>query len=170
MSISEQIEALLADGMLVDFQPVLPGLRLSRRLLLPSEMNDQLRDPDKFPLRYELGRLQNDLERFVSGRPITFGVGKNKACMIKVLDDWDEEVWEIRSRATRPGVRVFGRFAAPNIFVATGMTDRAETDFDIEKRRCKSTWRKLFNTYPPLNGKKPSDYITHEIFDLRTLG
>ena len=29
----------------------------------------------------------------------------------------DDEVWEIRSRAPSPNIRLFGRFAMPNVFI-----------------------------------------------------
>lgn len=139
-----------------------------RRLLLTEELHRQLSDPEEFPLEYDLGTLRSDLERFVVGGRQTFGVGTNNACMIKILDQWNEEIWEIRSRGQKPGVRVFGRFALPDVFVATGVAARLELNFDVEKRRCAATWRQLFYDYEPFRGAHPSDYITRNLVDLRS--
>lgn len=161
-------EQACARGDLIEYRPLFGGDPLRRRLLLPTDMASALKDPSLFSLKYDLGVLHNDLEVFVTGKILTFATGTHKSCMLKVLDPWSDEVWEIRSRGIKPGVRVFGRFAAQDVFVATSMTDRSETDFAQEIRRSKAAWRNIFNTYPPFSGQVPNDYISENLVDLRT--
>lgn len=139
-----------------------------RRILVTADLHVQMSDPSRFTLRYDAGVLRSDLEGFILGRPVSFGVGRDKTCMLKVLSPWSDEVWEFRSREEKPGARVFGRFAGPDIFVATGMMDRADTDFRIEMRRCKAVWRQLFDTYPPHSSSDPHDYVTADLDDRRS--
>lgn len=169
MSIQEQIVLLKEEARLVPLQPLISFAPAQRTVLLTHDLDQAFRNPDEFPIRYDAGVLRSDLEIFVNGGVITFATGREKKCLMKALDPLDEEVWEFRSRGEKPGARVFGRFALPDVFVATGMTDRDDMDFDVEIRRCKAAWRALFTTYPPFSGSSPSDYITRNLLDLRTI-
>ena len=168
MSIQDHLAELIKAGRLRPFLPRFGG-RVVRRLLLTEELHRELTEPGAYPLEYGIGFLTADLERFVVGGRQTFGMGSNNHCTIKVLDDWSDEIWEIRSRREKPGVRVFGRFVLPDVFVATAVVDRKElgNDFDVEKRRCGAAWRQLFYSYEPYRGANPDDYITSNLIDLR---
>jgi hypothetical protein len=66
------------------------------------------------------GRLWQDFDRYVEERLISVTLEpykKPKSTYLARLDPGRDEVWEIRSRFPRRGIRVFGRFADANHFV-----------------------------------------------------
>ena len=78
---------------------------------------------------------------------------------LALLEPSIDEVWEFRTE--KPGIRVFGRFAEYNIFVAlnTELRENIDADFAREKEECKRLWRHFFQSYKPLHGTAISDYI-----------
>ena len=113
-------------------------------------------DEDRF------GRLYADLVQFVEGRRIDHNYVKN-------LWPPRDAVWEIRSVRPRPSVRVLGRFAKKDVFIATNFELRNGLgEFDSRawreaKRRCLAEWRHLFNSYPALIGSTIHDHISDAI-------
>ncbi len=122
-----------------------------------------------------MGRLHADLDFFSSGGLITVTTGSHKYAYMKKLDNLDEEVWEIRSRDPKLSLRVFGRFAETDTFVATHACDRAylgapkSKEWRDEFERCKVEWRKLFPSYNPLKGNNVYDYISADVVDLGSI-
>ena len=118
------------------------------------------------------GRLRADLEMFVDGSVVSIAddpYKKPKAAYMARVDPPRDEVFDIRSRDPKPGVRVLGCFADKDIFVALawdfrenlgGPASREWRDF-IE--RSKAEWRKLFNPYPPHKGATLHDYASNII-------
>lgn len=166
-SIREHLDMLLTEGRLRKLIPSLPGMRQERIIYVTEDLYGQISDTDDWPLAYPMVVLRADLDQFMSGGKLTFSVGRDRNCQIKILDPWCDEVWEIRSRGRKPGARVLGRFIGPDEFIALCWADRDQMDFAIEIRRCKAEWRKLFGTYLPMTGTDPSDYITSNIVDFR---
>ena len=76
-----------------------------------------------------------------------------------------EEVWEIRCFHPKKGLRLFGRFAAANVFIVLCWEYRENLPSDVEyaalKARCVRTWRAIFGDTPPFiaTGGYPGDYI-----------
>ena len=70
--------------------------------------------------RIRMMELRRDLDRFVEGGVITVSAEPYRAgiAYLSRLHDAPDEVWEIRSRHPKPAIRVFGRFAAPDLFIA----------------------------------------------------
>ncbi len=101
--------------------------------------------------------LRADLDFFVAGGLV------NKGYM-KPLRKRADEVWEIRSRAPSPSIRLFGRFAMPNVFIGTNWEYRSFLElFDRwrrNKRQAQAIWRQLFTNYPPYSGQNTQDYLT----------
>lgn len=56
------------------------------------------------------------------------------------------EHWELRSRKPKPSLRVFGRFAKPDVFVGTHVRKRADLkgmwsqEFEQAKLKCEEHW------------------------------
>lgn len=127
-----------------------------------------------------MGRTLAMLDNFVEGRRISVRLPPSKKvdAYIALLDKADEEIWEIRVRDPRPGVRIFGRFACLNVFIGLlpvyreDLTDskaikpkEAEDKlWNQAKLRCRSEWEKLFPLVAPHTGKIPHDYISNNIF------
>lgn len=81
------------------------------------------------------------------------------------------EVWEIRVRAPDPGIRLFGRFAEWNTFVAVAWHDRGALGFPgtwegriawrFAALQCLARWNGLFAPYPPLRREDyPDGYLS----------
>ena len=128
----------------------------------------------KASIEHRVGLLRGHIDHFTSGGLLTVGYRHEKHCLFKPLEPVDDEVWELRSRDPNPALRVFGRFAMRNAFVATHWARRDELggwgarDWAAKIRRCKTIWRQLFFTYPPVTGVSINDYLSNviEIGDL----
>lgn len=126
-------------------------------------------------------RLQADLEAFVKGETVSlclepYSAGK---AFFGRLSDVSDEVWDIRSRSPKPGLRLFGSFAAPNQFVAftwrprskpwngrQPMGDRYDQEWEKMKAECLSQWNALFPRHKPMHGEDADDYVTETGFSL----
>jgi hypothetical protein len=88
-----------------------------------------------------------------------------------------DEVWDFRA-IEKPGIRIFGRFAERDIFVALTCWPRSKPidwldrppllktdsrEFRDAIEGCKAEWRKLFHTYPPKSGAQASDYLSENV-------
>jgi hypothetical protein len=106
-----------------------------------------------------LGILQADLELFVEGQPVD-------PRYLFLLHPPGEAVWEIRSARPAPSIRVLGRFARKDVFVATNMALREELGgwqsraWKDVKRQARADWDRLFHPYPPLRSTNIHDLVT----------
>ena len=82
------------------------------------------------------------------------------------LEPARDEVWEIRVDDANPQLRVFGRFAKVDVFVAlVGPIRRPDLRgplWDAAKRRCREEWANFFAN-PPVIGIKVHDYISTNV-------
>jgi hypothetical protein len=109
-----------------------------------------------------------NLDYFVQGKLLSIAEKpfKAKSALLAQLDRPDDEIWEVRCRDPKPGIRIFGRFAAQDIFVGlrweyrVNMKTRHDHAWFWVIDECQRDWRTLFNPYPPLSGDSPGDYIT----------
>jgi len=118
-------------------------------------------------------RLRADLEFFIEGRMIAVGwdpYQKEKTAYMARLDPSSDGVWAIRSRDPSPGIRALGCFAARDVFVLLIWSERESLDgpngpkWKALINVCKSEWRKLFPTYPPISGSDSNGYISTQFF------
>ena len=76
------------------------------------------------------------------------------------------EHWELRSVRPRPSLRLFGRFAEPNVFVGTHIVERAplgakwSQSWEIEKLICEDEWKQAMGNARPFQSDTYEDYIT----------
>lgn len=118
------------------------------------------------------GLLRADFDRFITGGRIAIAARPYQArsAYMAQLDQPRDEVWEIRSRDPEPSIRVFGRFALTNWFVALTWSKRADLKGPESREwrdaieACKAEWRKLFPTYNPRMGDHVHDYISARYF------
>ena len=103
-------------------------------------------------------KLEADMAHFVEGGYVNWG-------LMKWLDPQSQEVWELRSVRPRPSIRVFGRFAEPDVFIGTNLAYRADLkakwskEFWDEIFECEKIWKGLTSS-SPFQGKEYTDYIT----------
>lgn len=130
-------------------------------------------------------RLRADLESFVRGDRVSVCLNPYAAkhALFGRLDPPTGEVWDVRSRDPNPGLRVIGRFAEADLFVAftcwprsvavpwldrpqLGDGDSEQWDFAINE--AKAEWRKLFHPYMPhgTGGDDVHDYISDNVISL----
>jgi hypothetical protein len=173
MSIRDEINNRLIEARLFLLPPALSTAPSVRTLLITPTIRKVVLGPwadPKFAVR--AGRLRADLDAFSEGFVLSVATDpfrKPRSTFMARLDKPDDEVWEIRSRDPKPGIRVFGRFAEKDVFIAINWATR-ETLGGPKSRgwrdaieTCKAEWRNLMITYPPATGDDPNDYITNII-------
>ena len=107
------------------------------------------------------------MDAFSAGQVIGVRLPPSKTvkAQLALLEVAAEEIWEFRIRDTAPQLRVFGRFAEQDLFIALTHAGRdgLETDEDWrrEKRRCTREWRRLFPSYNPHTGQTADDYLSN---------
>lgn len=90
--------------------------------------------------RQPWAKLEAAISHFIEGGYVTDDI-------IKQLKPPKYEHWELRSRKPRPSMRVFGRFAMPDVFVGThvekrdGLGGMWSPEFEHQKLVCEDHWR-----------------------------
>jgi hypothetical protein len=164
MSIEDITREWERDGSLVVLKPFLKSTEMVRYVIATKEVNDEICGPwDTRELEIRYSRVRTVIDAFIGGLRIAarWPPSKSIKANLALLDPADEQVWEFRS--PRPGgIRVFGRFANINVFVALGTELREEIDDDFtrEKEACKRAWRRFYPSYDPLNGQDLADFLT----------
>ena len=165
------------EGRLVLLKPSLPDIPLTRSLFVSKAVQAFLEGPwpDESSERRS-GRLRADLETFIAGGKISVSwvPYKAKNAYFGRLDPLVDEVWEIRSRDPRPGIRVLGSFAETDVFVALEWRYREQLGgpkLGAEDPRwrdaivnTKTQWRNLFISYRPHMGASLERYISENAF------
>lgn len=165
MSICDEVRNRRTEGRLFLYSPVFPSDLCERTILLSCELHGLVqgggateRDASRW------SRVRADLDMFVMGQFIS--VGQKTCCYMSRLEKPEDEVWEVRCRDPRPGIRLFGSFAKTDTLVLLTYEQRAllgdknSVNWKHQIQKCRSEWRKLFPTYSPFTGRFPHDYIS----------
>jgi len=124
------------------------------------ELYGQWGDPE---LQERYARAQQVVDSFINNSRIKVRLPPSKSikAQLALLEPSNEEIWEFRTE--KPGIRVFGRFAEHNTFIAlnTELRENINDDFAREKEECKRLWRGFFQSYKPHHGTEISDYINN---------
>ncbi len=89
---------------------------------------------------------------------------KDPDALIARVHPIQDEFWDLRVTAPKPGIRAFGGFAELDAFVCLTWEFRDaidEDNFSAEVERCKEEWRKLFGNTPPFKGDNIDAYLTN---------
>jgi hypothetical protein len=82
------------------------------------------------------------------------------------LDPEPDEIWEIRVRDPKPGLRIFGSFIKQDEFVALTAAPHecldTEEDWNRAIQQYKGEWNRHF-TSRAFSGSYPHDYLTNAI-------
>lgn len=166
MSIQDWIRYLEAEGRLVRLAHAMEGMPCPRALFLLPEIYEPVIGSD-----YRMGKLRADLDHFTEGGLIIVGQRTTRYAHMKRLDPGEKEAWEIRSRDPLPELRLFGRFALPDVFVGTRLCDRDylgienSREWRDEINRCGADWRNLFPAHDPVCNGALNDYISTNVHD-----
>lgn len=165
MSIWDIINELENSQRLVLWQSEFESSQSGRFVFATPEVCDDLyRRWNCAILEERYARARQIIDAFVDNRRILarYPPSKSTKAQLALLCPVTEQVWEFRS-PPKPGIRVFGRFADFDVFIATNveLRERIDDDFRREKEICKRFWRTLFPSYKPLTGTKLSDYLSN---------
>ncbi len=165
MSIHAAIQACCLDKSLFRLEPLVMG-EAERRAIYVSPTLYELLSGD----RIEWVRARAFLDAFMVARQIGVPRYWNAHAQIARLREAEDEVWEFRVRAPKPGMRIFGRFAARDVCVALAWrprdwllddkTEEGRRRWEEAKQECRYEWRSRFPSYEPVTAQNyPGDYI-----------
>lgn len=174
MSIHDSLRDVVTQGWLIRVEPKMPSEPMVRALYASAEVHRLIVGPwADSEEEIRCGRLWADFDRFVEGRVIPVALSspysKPRDTYLSRLDPAHDEVWEIRSRAPKPAIRVFGRFADRDCFVALRWKFRKElggqssNEFRHEVRGCLADWRRIFPSYDAFRGNTVDEYISEKV-------
>jgi hypothetical protein len=176
MSIRAEIARRVGEHRLLRLVPLPWGLVLqARQIFLTPGVMAALDGPWVSPVVERLcGQARARLEEFIRGDLMVGRMPPSKSVhtVIAQLTPATDNVWEFRIGSPKPGIRILGRFAAKDCFIATNWGARRDfidpaTGKDDARRwrneiiRCKTEWTNLFPAYEPLSGSALSDYISN---------
>ena len=170
MSIYDELQNLVNERRLFFLSPALPGSLVRRKMYITPQIRKLIMGPWTDPDWEErCGDLRADIDHFVEGKLLTVAAKsyKGHTSQLKRLEPAKDEVWEIRSRDPKPSIRVFGRFADKDLFVALNWRLRVDLgkigtrEWRNARLECKTEWKKLFLAYEPKSGDHLHDYISN---------
>ena len=117
------------------------------------------------------GAARADLERFILGKRIVVALYRDhKDCLMARLDSPSDGVWELRILDSDPQLRIFGQFAARDVFVAlVGPIEHeyvvTDEEFEEYKKDCRDNWVDLFGFayFPVRRSDDVDDYISKPV-------
>ncbi len=176
MSIEDDVKKAVARGDLHYLPMMDPSDPIERCIVVHSDIMSQFVGPwDGVKHEERVFELRADLEDFVKGErlSLSFTPRKHKDAYMGLLEPKDQGTWEIRARDPSPGIRVFGKFAKEDLFVAFGWRPRhvilewseklpmalSPRGWRLEINRCTTLWEEILGGHEPITGDKLSDYI-----------
>ena len=157
----DEIEAAKRSGKLVPATPTATWSGSPRVFLLSEELQTAIargRASNDSKDMERWARLEGDIGHFVSGGLVTWQ-------LMKWLDPHKFEHWTLKSKRPKPSLRVFGRFAMPDVFVGTHVVARSvlkkkwDINWELEKLRCEQIWNEC-KLGAPFQAKRYEEYIT----------
>jgi hypothetical protein len=180
MSIRKEIDRRVATGALFLLEPALVGDPVERTMLISPEINRLLAGPWAAESEARrANRLRADLERFITGQYVGLCLTPYEAqpAYMGRLERPEDEVWDIRSVDPSPGLRVFGRFAEVDVFVALTWQPRSKDwggrkalesgkslNWHFAILECHERWKELFPGFQPVHGSEVRDYVSANAF------
>jgi hypothetical protein len=156
-------------------RPVFDSDPVKRVILLHPELASLLDDPQG---GNRVQRLRADLETFVKGEELALSAVpyEHKNAYLGLLAPESDGTWEIHSRDPAPGMRVLGRFAQKDCFVALGWRLRSRRDprwpdqralggrnsleYQLAQIEVEQRWSELFPEHKALAGSDISELLS----------
>ena len=171
MSIRSELLNRSTEGRLVVFKAV----PQSRLIFLTKQVDERLSKLAPNDDAYlAIQELKADLAYISQGNQVVIGSKRHKTCHFKELTVKPPAVWTISSRAPKPGMRLFGMFAAQDVFIGTTLYERQKLGgkksptWKEAIRTCRAEWRNLFGNYAPFAGGF-DEYFSQNYTDARDL-
>lgn len=177
MSIDDVVQRAIERGDLACLPMLVPSDPRERVMLLGEEVSGLIMGPfTNVAHERRAFRLRADLESFVKGEEISICLTPRKAgdADFGLLDPPGQATWDVRSRDPKPGLRVIGRFAATDVFVALGWWPRSvqvswsekpplvddELLWRIAIHDCDEKWNRILPGLVPVSGGKAERYVS----------
>lgn len=109
------------------------------------------------------------LDRFTSGARVSVAENPRKKprdTFLARVDPKSADIFDVRCINPAPGIRVLGRFAEKDTFVALTWDHRENMtgrDFDAAVAHCADEWKRLFPAIPLFSGSTLDDYLTNYV-------
>ena len=171
MSIHALIDEALTQKSLVNVEAFEEKM-IVRRIIATPDVNNLFVGPwEDTEWEERCGHLVRQVDIYLNGERITVSkdpYAKDDSYM-KRLDPAASEIWELRSRAPIPGIRVFGRFAVKDTFVALDwklrkdLGERGDREWQLVMENCQRLWKKYFFDILPRSGDL-HDYLTNAVY------
>lgn len=178
MSIKSELKQLVDEEVLWCVEPF-PGDKAARTILVSSPINAILQSASQ---ESRIGQLYASLKGIVAGDEVamSFEPYKHKKAKFGLLDPPKEAIWEIRDQHPSPGLRVFGRFADVDCFVAIDwrprskplvgfdkepLLDRHSLEYLFAQIEVDQFWKKHLAGIGPVTGDKCGDYFSERCTD-----
>lgn len=142
MLIPAPVKAALQSGAITKARPITSWAPEARVVFLCEPIRNSIesgRSSSDAKERQCWAKVEAAFSQFIEG-------GSVSEQLLKQLRDYKYEHWEFRCRRPRPSIRVFGRFAMPDVFVATHAAYRKKLggmnspEFEHEKLVCEEHW------------------------------
>lgn len=169
MSIECRLLERIQGGGLIPWEPMLPGDSCRRTLLLTEDLYASF-NPDKWhdqgrAMRF--ARLAADFDRFATGEIIPVGwdpFDKFATALMARISPPEYGIWDIRSVAPEPQMRVLGAFASRDTFVGLQAYFRedlgSQRHWDTARENAIALWQSIMGEQPRLTGGVLDDYIS----------
>ena len=164
MLTNNEIQTAKTKGVLVPYRPRIAAMGTKRAFLMSKSLNNRIvesQQSSNVDVIHRWASLEGDILHFVTG-------GYVNRNFIKQLEPPKFEHWCLRSVRPSPSIRVFGRFAQPDVFVGTHAIERTtlkgkwSLEWELEKLFCeKDIWEVECELPPrPFSAEQYTDYIT----------
>ena len=136
----------------------LTGEDTVRILFVSAEVRDAVSEPFTGPRKKLLAEFRENLDAFLEGGEMSVGENphdKDAYALIARVDPVQDEFWDMRVTAPKPGIRAFGGFAELDTFICLTWEyrDVIGENFDAQVDRCRDEWLKLFGSTKPFKEK-----------------
>ena len=174
--IQSEIQSRVSEGRLLRLLPWLPrvGDAPARQMYVSPSINELFQGPwESLDWEVRCSELRAQLDEFTDGAfPLAVAPHplSRKQSYLKRLKPLRDEAWEIRSWQ-EPPLRLFGRFALKNVFIALIWARRDELGdlttlegvaaWKAAIADCGHQWRALFPAHKPITGDLSRDYVSN---------
>jgi hypothetical protein len=164
-----ELKGLLDDERLIRLKQSFPGLPERRALYTTPALMELLYGPwNEIQWERRWNRVRQQFDDFIDGVRLTLRSAPRvkSSCFMSRLEPEASEIWEIRCRDPRPGIRLLGSFIERDVFVVLSCAPheclRNDDDWKGAIEHYKGEWCKYFSG-PAFSGVYPNGYLTNAI-------
>ncbi|WP_426031957.1 hypothetical protein [Cypionkella sp. TWP1-2-1b2] len=160
---------------MVHVPPQIKGQSCHRTMFLEAKLADRLYAAMSGRSSHDkrLAGLLQDVDNFVSGQFISFGdhpFEKKKIAFMARTDPVEMGIFDVRSLAPSPAMRLFGAFTEADTFVGLTIRTRAELGSKDERHfsealvEAQFVWNSLFPDDKPFFSFNPAEHVSQNVY------